>query len=89
VIAAELNGDGLLTARGKQWTSATIGKLLQNETYCGNIMSNRSSYKLSKSSCSTLQKCGYEAIGFRTLRDARKATIEQFARRLDSALRLS
>jgi DNA invertase Pin-like site-specific DNA recombinase len=46
LIAAELNEDRVLTMEGKLWTATKIGKLLANETYCGNIVFNRSSNKL-------------------------------------------
>lgn len=45
-IAAALNGDQAFTQRGSNWTQATIGQVLSNELYCGNIVYNRRSCKL-------------------------------------------
>jgi len=45
-IADELNADQIRTTRGNKWKPYTIGKLLTNECYIGNIVFNRTSYKL-------------------------------------------
>lgn len=45
-IAAELNADQLRTSRGNPWSGQTIDKILTCETYIGNIVFNRTSYKL-------------------------------------------
>jgi DNA invertase Pin-like site-specific DNA recombinase len=45
-IAAELNADQIATTRGNRWSAQTIDKILKNETYIGNIVFNRTSYKL-------------------------------------------
>ena len=47
-IATALNGDHAFTQRGSAWTAATISQVLSNEVYCGNIVFNRRSYKLSQ-----------------------------------------
>ena len=45
-IASELNADQILTSRGNQWSAQTIDKILTCEAYIGNIVFNRTSYKL-------------------------------------------
>jgi DNA invertase Pin-like site-specific DNA recombinase len=45
-IASELNADHILTSRGNQWSGQTIDKILTSEAYIGNIVFNRTSYKL-------------------------------------------
>jgi DNA invertase Pin-like site-specific DNA recombinase len=45
-IAAELNADQIRTTRGNLWSAQTIDKILTNETYIGNIVFNRTSFKL-------------------------------------------
>jgi DNA invertase Pin-like site-specific DNA recombinase len=45
-IARELNAEGLVTARGNPWSGCSVDILLSNELYIGNVVVNRSSYKL-------------------------------------------
>jgi DNA invertase Pin-like site-specific DNA recombinase len=45
-IAAELNADQIRTARGNVWKAQTIDKILLNEAYAGNMVFNRTSFKL-------------------------------------------
>jgi DNA invertase Pin-like site-specific DNA recombinase len=45
-IWRELNLRGVLTKSGRPWRRITIGKLLRNEVYIGNLLYNRSSKKL-------------------------------------------
>ena len=47
-IATELNAGQLTTSRGNPWAGQTIEKVLTNESYIGNIVFNRRSYKLKK-----------------------------------------
>lgn len=47
-IAAELNAEQIRTTRGLHWSGITIGKVLANEVYAGNLIFNRSSYKLKR-----------------------------------------
>jgi len=47
-IAAELNGQGLVTDLGRPWTRATVNQVLTNEKYIGNNVYNRTSFKLKK-----------------------------------------
>jgi DNA invertase Pin-like site-specific DNA recombinase len=48
-IASELNAGPVRTTRGMHWTSAAIDVMLTNETYLGNIVFNRTSFKLQRS----------------------------------------
>ncbi|MGY3605889.1 recombinase family protein [Bradyrhizobium sp. Lot33] len=45
-IAAELNADQIRTTRGLRWNGETVGKILENEKYAGNLIFNRTSFKL-------------------------------------------
>jgi DNA invertase Pin-like site-specific DNA recombinase len=45
-IAVELNADQIPTSRGNQWSGQTIDKVLTCEAYIGNIVFNRTSFKL-------------------------------------------
>lgn len=45
-IADDLNGHGVLNGRGARWTSQAITKILTNEAYIGNVVYNRTSFKL-------------------------------------------
>jgi hypothetical protein len=45
-IAEELNGKQIRTTRGNCWSGQTIDKILTNEIYVGNIVFNRTSFKL-------------------------------------------
>jgi len=45
-IAAELNGEGVPTDRGRPWTRSTVHEVLTNEKYIGNNVFNRVSFKL-------------------------------------------
>ena len=45
-IAKTLNGIGVLTDLGKNWTRGTIHQVLANEKYIGNNVFNRTSFKL-------------------------------------------
>lgn len=45
-IATALNDDQAFTQRGNNWTQCTIGQVLSNELYSGNIVYNRRSCKL-------------------------------------------
>ncbi|HWO27259.1 MAG TPA: recombinase family protein [Candidatus Acidoferrum sp.] len=45
-IAAELNADGILNARGSHWTMLTIHNILTNEKYVGHTIYGRKSIKL-------------------------------------------
>ena len=47
-IAGRLNAAGVLTDRGRPWTSATVRTVLTNEKYIGNNVYNRRSFKLKK-----------------------------------------
>jgi DNA invertase Pin-like site-specific DNA recombinase len=45
-IARELNTEGFVTTRGNPWTGCAVDIVLSNELYIGNVVVNRSSYKL-------------------------------------------
>jgi DNA invertase Pin-like site-specific DNA recombinase len=45
-IANDLNARGVLAPRGGQWWSRTVDTMLANEIYIGNVVFNRSSFKL-------------------------------------------
>jgi hypothetical protein len=45
-IASQLNRKAIPTSTGKRWNRATIGRLLRNENYIGNLIFNRRSCKL-------------------------------------------
>ncbi|RJF85537.1 recombinase family protein [Sphingomonas cavernae] len=45
-IAAQLNGQGILTDLGRPWTRGTVHQLLINEKYIGNNVWGRTSFKL-------------------------------------------
>lgn len=45
-IAEQLNGEGIVTDRGRPWTRATVHQVLTNEKYIGNNVFNRVSFKL-------------------------------------------
>jgi DNA invertase Pin-like site-specific DNA recombinase len=45
-IAAELNARQIPTSRGKRWEAQLVDNVLQNESYMGNLVYNRTSYKL-------------------------------------------
>jgi DNA invertase Pin-like site-specific DNA recombinase len=45
-IAADLNADQIPTSRGNHWSGQTIDKVLTCEAYIGNIVFNRTSFKL-------------------------------------------
>lgn len=45
-IAAQLNGEGILTDLGRPWTRGTVHQVLTNEKYVGNNVYNRTSFKL-------------------------------------------
>jgi DNA invertase Pin-like site-specific DNA recombinase len=45
-IARKLNAGGILTARGKPWTTLTVSNVLENEVYLGHLVYNRRSTKL-------------------------------------------
>jgi DNA invertase Pin-like site-specific DNA recombinase len=45
-IAAELNASEICNSRGNLWSKRTVDKMLSNEAYIGNIVYNRTSYKL-------------------------------------------
>jgi DNA invertase Pin-like site-specific DNA recombinase len=47
-IAADLNAQGIATDLGRLWTRGTILQVLTNEKYIGNIVYNRTSFKLKK-----------------------------------------
>ncbi len=47
-IAERLNGMGIRTDLGRQWTRATVQEILTNEKYIGNNVYNRISFKLKK-----------------------------------------
>lgn len=47
-IASELNAEGIRTTRGMNWTPNAIDIMLTNETYLGNIVFNRRSFKLQR-----------------------------------------
>lgn len=47
-IANRLNGRGLKTDLGRDWTRATVHQVLTNEKYVGNNVYNRVSFKLKK-----------------------------------------
>ena len=47
-IAARLNGQGIRTDLGRDWTRATVREVLSNEKYIGNNVYNRRSFKLKK-----------------------------------------
>ena len=47
-IAKALNARGFLTDLGRAWTRGTVHQILINEKYIGNIVWNRSSFKLKK-----------------------------------------
>lgn len=49
-IAKELNAKQIRTIRGNLWSGQTIDKILTNEIYVGNIVFNRTSYKLKQKS---------------------------------------
>ncbi|MBR0739661.1 recombinase family protein [Bradyrhizobium liaoningense] len=46
VVAWELNKKEVPSRTGKQWTRVMVGAILRNETYIGNLIFNRRSYKL-------------------------------------------
>jgi len=45
-IAAELNAQQIASPYGKQWTATTIHNMLENESYIGHSVFNRTSFKL-------------------------------------------
>jgi DNA invertase Pin-like site-specific DNA recombinase len=47
-IARDLNAANVLTSYGKRWKPESITRLLTNERYLGNIVFNRTSFKLGK-----------------------------------------
>mgnify|MGYP001608821578 CR=1 FL=1 len=47
-IAEQLNGQGIKTDLGREWTRATVREILSNEKYIGNNVYNRRSFKLKK-----------------------------------------
>jgi DNA invertase Pin-like site-specific DNA recombinase len=47
-IARTLNGEGVLTDRGRLWTRGTVHEVLTNEKYAGQNVFNRVSFKLKK-----------------------------------------
>jgi DNA invertase Pin-like site-specific DNA recombinase len=47
-IASELNADEIKTTRGMKWTANAVDIMLTNETYLGNIVFNRRSFKLQR-----------------------------------------
>jgi len=47
-IAAELNGKGLKTDFGRDWTRGTVHQVLTNEKYIGNNVYHRTSFKLKR-----------------------------------------
>lgn len=47
-IAERLNGQGIKTDLGRNWTRATVREVLSNEKYIGNNVYNRRSFKLKK-----------------------------------------
>ena len=47
-IAGRLNGQGIKTDLGRDWTRATVRQVLSNEKYIGNNIYNRRSFKLKK-----------------------------------------
>jgi len=47
-IAAYLNGRGIKTEAGRDWTRATVNEVLTNEKYIGNNVYNHISFKLKK-----------------------------------------
>jgi DNA invertase Pin-like site-specific DNA recombinase len=47
-IAQQLNGESVLTDRGRPWTRAVVHQVLTNEKYIGNNVFNRVSFKLKK-----------------------------------------
>ena len=49
-IAQELNAKHIRTTRGNRWSGQTIDKILTNEIYVGNIVFNRTSFKLKQKS---------------------------------------
>ena len=49
-IAEELNDKQIRTTRGNWWSGQTIDKILTNEIYLGNIVFNRTSFKLKQKS---------------------------------------
>ncbi|MFK4511391.1 recombinase family protein [Bradyrhizobium daqingense] len=46
VVAWELNKKEVPSQSGKQWTRVMVGAILRDETYIGNLIFNRRSYKL-------------------------------------------
>ncbi|MGY3549427.1 MULTISPECIES: recombinase family protein [unclassified Bradyrhizobium] len=46
VIAWELNQRGIVSSTGTPWTRASVGTVLRNESYIGNLIFNRKSRKL-------------------------------------------
>lgn len=48
VIAAQLNGGGLLAEAGRPWTRGIVHEILTNEKYVGHNVYNRVSFKLKK-----------------------------------------
>ncbi|WGR73898.1 MULTISPECIES: recombinase family protein [unclassified Bradyrhizobium] len=46
VIAWELNKQGIASSTAAPWTSAAVGAVLRNESYIGNLLFNRKSWKL-------------------------------------------
>jgi len=51
-IAEELNASQIRTSRGNWWSAQTIDKILTNEKYVGNIVFNRTSFKLKQKAVS-------------------------------------
>jgi len=49
-IAEDLNAKRIWTTRGNSWSGQTIDKILTNEIYVGNIVFNRTSFKLKQKS---------------------------------------
>ena len=47
-IAARLNGEGICTDLGREWSRSTVNEVLTNEKYIGNNVYNRVSFKLKK-----------------------------------------
>ncbi|MEZ5696229.1 MAG: recombinase family protein [Sphingomonadaceae bacterium] len=62
-IAEVLNGEGLRTDLGREWTRGTVHQILTNEKYIGNNVYNRISYKLKRRSASPIRPiCGCDKL---------------------------
>lgn len=42
IIARELNKDGYKTKKGKQWSDASVSRIIHQEKYCGDILQQKS-----------------------------------------------